>query len=259
MALATHEPSQGSNTVSLRKAKPNRKGKRLNERVVKLTESDLIKIVNSVINEQTTPPATCSSAIVEKCAGAIGPPIGTQSHFPCVTLNGQPLVPGDAGKEVRLTQAPSGHKNTSVMTIISVDQPSSTTPSDITEEPCPSTTQDPYWCIGGVAGMSCIQSASQPGPNANGPHMDLSACQNSGCGGPTPPPSCNKSCDELTPKFKKKAGNKPCYWLNKMRNIVKSKLLHEQKTGQPGSCRGKKLSCMLRVLTTFMKQRNCNI
>lgn len=30
MAFATHEPSQGSNTVSLRKAKPNRKGKRIN-------------------------------------------------------------------------------------------------------------------------------------------------------------------------------------------------------------------------------------
>ena len=36
-----------------------------------------------------------------------------------------------------------------------------------------------WWCIGGVAGMSCIQSPTQPGPNASGPFNTQQDCMQS--------------------------------------------------------------------------------
>jgi len=45
--------------------------------------------------------------------------------------------------------------------------------------------QNHWWCIGGVAGMSCIHAPNQPGPNASGPFNSQADCmQSSNCATP---------------------------------------------------------------------------
>tara|TARA_R110000737_G_scaffold338383_1_gene359371 strand:- start:2714 stop:3427 length:714 start_codon:yes stop_codon:yes gene_type:complete len=205
-------------------------------------------------------------------------------------------------------------------------------------------TTDPYYCVGGVAGMSCVQSSGAPGgTTTGGPFNTLADCQTSGCGGstppttpckftradtcnhqgngtsgshlagcmtidgqtptigmsyskgtnypngvervykvyevnqntattvqdnpntpcsgtpstggPTPPPTatCNKTCQQMLPGFKQKAGVRNCNWLNNRLPKLVSKLT----TKTPGSCAYKRIKCKIGVLEYLITQKGC--
>jgi hypothetical protein len=114
-------------------------------------------------------------------------------------------------------------------------------------------TTDPYYCVGGVAGMSCVQSSGAPGgTTTGGPFNTLADCQTSGCGGSTTT-TCNKTCQQLVPGFKKKVGNKPCNWLNNRLNAFTRKL----STKTPGSCGAKRITCKIGVVKELLQNLGC--
>jgi len=77
------------------------------------------------INEQLG--GECMELMVTKCAGAIGPAIGTQFLSQCSLIDGAAPTQSHVGQQVRLSIAPAGHPNTSVFTIDTVSSAPATT------------------------------------------------------------------------------------------------------------------------------------
>ena len=112
---------------------------------------------------------------------------------------------------------------------------------------------DPFYCVGGVAGMSCIQASTPPGgTTSGGPFNTMADCQNSGCGG-TQTGSCNKTCQEMAPGFKKKAGVRNCNWLTNKLPVLINKLA----TKTPGTCAHKRITCKIGVLEYLIESKGC--
>jgi len=112
---------------------------------------------------------------------------------------------------------------------------------------------DPFYCVGGVAGMSCIQASTPPGgTTAGGPFNTMADCQNSGCGG-TQTGSCNKTCQEMAPGFKKKAGVRNCNWLTNKLPVLINKLA----TKTPGTCPHKRITCKIGVVEYLIESKGC--
>ena len=90
----------------------------------------------------------CMELMVTKCAGAFGQPIGTQSHYPCATIDGATPTQADVGSVIRNANAPGGHPNTSVHTI-DIVSPTTQAPNypvfDVTTQNanCTTTHEDP--------------------------------------------------------------------------------------------------------------------
>ena len=111
---------------------------------MKLTISKAIikETIKRLIKEQTSS-TVCMQLKVETCAGsAVTAPIGNISYYPCATINGQVPTQNDIGKEIRNSNAPSGHPNTGVHKILEVNPVSGAQGQifDTTEDECPTST-----------------------------------------------------------------------------------------------------------------------
>jgi hypothetical protein len=157
------------------------------------------------------------------CTGGTVPPDGNSYGMQyAVTINGNNPTQSDIGKTVIANSSYLGNVHGTVTGVFPAGiQQGHSTPHAFGVQPCPTTT------TGTTTGTT---------------------------GGPTPPPPpCNKTCQQLVPGFKNKAGNKPCNWLNNRLNDFTNKLA----TKTPGSCQHKRIECKIGVVQTLLQQNGC--
>jgi len=212
--------------------------------------------VRLTLTEQGGGIPICMGITAQGCPGT--PEANTSMTTPstkCATIDNIPVTVGDQGRDII---APMGGPHMTIQSVFPNVTGNGSENVSSAPGPCPrpnTSTTDPYYCVGGVAGMSCVQSSGTPGgTTTGGPFNTLADCQTSGCGGSTPPiATCNKTCQQLVPGFKKKAGNKPCNWLDNRLNAFRQKL----STKTPGSCGAKRITCKIGVVKSLRQQKGC--
>ena len=196
----------------------------------------------------------CMGITAQGCPGT--PEANTSMTTPttkCATIDNIPVTTNDVGRDI---MAPMGGPHMTVQSVFPNVTGNGSENVSSAPGPCPrpnTPTTDPYYCVGGVAGMGCVQSSGTPGgTTTGGPFNTLADCQTSGCGGSTTT-TCNKTCQQLVPGFKKKVGNKPCNWLNNRLNAFTRKL----STKTPGSCGAKRITCKIGVVKELLQNLGC--
>ena len=196
----------------------------------------------------------CMGITAQGCPGT--PEANTSMTTPttkCATIDNIPVTANDVGRDI---MAPMGGPHMTVQSVFPNVTGNGSENVSSAPGPCPrpnTPTTDPYYCVGGVAGMGCVQSSGTPGgTTTGGPFNTLADCQTSGCGGSTTT-TCNKTCQQLVPGFKKKVGNKPCNWLNNRLNAFTRKL----STKTPGSCGAKRITCKIGVVKELLQNLGC--
>ena len=145
------------------------------KRKVTITESDLIsKIEKAVLNEQT---------MAWHCEGG-GAPGAPCQCVPSYITQIPPGVPTYPTAQDCLSDTNTCCGGNPPQTFGCVNGQCQAVPNGpfMTLQDCyGQCTPAQWWCIGGVAGMGCIQSPHHPGPNANGPFVSQQDCNNQ-CG-----------------------------------------------------------------------------
>ena len=127
--------------------------------------------------------------------------------------------------------------------------------------PCPrpntstGTTGGDWYCIPPTP--SCVQT-NDPGMisiASGGPYQTSTDCNNQ-CGGGATSSTCNKSCQQLAPRWKKMVRKNlsdqrnKCRWLRRVLNKLEKKLSNAER-----KCQIKRLKCKLAVINYYLK--NC--
>ena len=180
---------------------------------LRLTESELVGLIQRVISEQTTGGGlpVCRQMSAQGCPGT-PTANATMSSSPskCATIGNIPVTSNDVGRDIIV--------GGTHMTVQSVSP--------------------------NVNGNGSENFAPAPGPCPR-------TTGGSTTGGPTPPPptTCNKTCHQLNPNFKQKIRGKSCNWFQNRLNAFTQKL----QTKTPGSCGAKKLTCKISVIQQYVQ------
>lgn len=234
-------------------------------RKLRLTETELVNLIQKVISEQSTPPGPNGYPGGVPCYACIlNHPVMRTFPQNAVTSNGE-CAPTGYGYQGTQYALPGGSASYSYPSIWSTSQPTNcgnTTP----DTPCyncvngtPTVVEtigpNSSWCQsvpnGPQCGNDCTQipmnAAGQPGnfPLTNDPNMP--------CGGGTA--SCNKDCTQLVPSsFAGLIANKQCNWLNNRYTAFTNKLA----TKTPGSCQHKRIQCKMGMVKERRIQLGCS-
>ena len=139
------------------------------------------------LNEQTTGGNTpiCMKMTMQGCPGTSNANYTTNSSITkCATIDNVPVTASDVGRTI---MQPMGGMIVVQSVTTNVNGNGSMNYYSA-PGPCPrpntstGTTTDPFYCLGGVAGVTCVQTSTPPGGiTAAGPFNTLADCQNSGC------------------------------------------------------------------------------